>query len=102
MKNRQVAGPNFDNALHVQDIDLLELSRMVMKTTMVVSMPILLLISAIGLVISVLQSLTQIQEQSLSFLPKLLAGVGTLFLLAPWMAARLAGLMLTLWNGAFS
>lgn len=73
-----------------------------MQTSLLVSMPILLLISVIGLVISVLQSLTQIQEQSLSFLPKLLAGVGALFLLAPWMAAKLSGLMLTLWSGAFS
>lgn len=89
-----------DNGWEVEELDLLELSRQVMITTLEVSMPILLLISVIGLVISVVQALTQIQEQSLSFVPKLLAGVLALFLLTPWMTGKLTGLMLALWGSA--
>ncbi len=84
----------------MQDIDLLELSRLVMTTSLLVSMPILLVISVVGLGISVVQALTQIQEQSLSFVPKLLSGVGTLFLLTPWMSSRLIDLMMVLWRSA--
>lgn len=54
-----------------------------------ISLPVLAMGLAVGLIISVLQAATQIQEPSLSFLPKLLAIVLTLALLMPWMLSVL-------------
>lgn len=84
------------NGTDVKELDLLELARTVMVTSVTVSMPILIVISIVGLVISVLQALTQVQEQSLSFVPKLLAGVLTLFVLSPWIMGQLGTLFANL------
>jgi flagellar biosynthetic protein FliQ len=43
----------------------------------------------VGLVISILQATTQIQEQTLTFVPKLVAIVATLAIAGPWMLAQL-------------
>ena len=47
--------------------------------------PLLLAALATGLIVSVLQAATQIQEQTLSFIPKLIALVVALVLMGPWM-----------------
>lgn len=47
------------------------------------SLPILLVALAVGIIISLLQALTQIQEQTLTFVPKMLAVFGILALLLP-------------------
>jgi len=49
------------------------------------SAPLLAVGLIVGLSVSIVQALTQIQEQTLSFIPKILAVVGTLLLLMPWM-----------------
>lgn len=54
-------------------------------TATVVSLPILVAVAVIGLAVSLLQALTQVQEQSLSFVPKLLAGIGTVLVSGSWM-----------------
>ncbi len=51
--------------------------------------PILLVALGTGLVISLLQAVTQINEATLSFLPKLLAVLGALALAGPWMLSTL-------------
>ena len=53
--------------------------------------PPLLAMLAIGLVVSLLQALTQIQEATLAFLPKLGALGGLLLFLGPWMGEVLRG-----------
>ena len=47
--------------------------------------PVLLVSMTVGLVIGVFQSVTQIQEATLTFVPKILAGILTIIFLAPWM-----------------
>jgi len=47
--------------------------------------PVLLVSMAVGLVIGIIQSVTQIQEATLTFVPKILAGILTIIFLAPWM-----------------
>lgn len=47
--------------------------------------PLLLSALAVGLLVSVLQAATQIQEQTLSFIPKLIALVIALMVMGPWM-----------------
>lgn len=54
-----------------------------------ISLPVLAIGLAVGLVVSILQAATQVQESSLTFLPKMLAIVLTLALLMPWMLSVL-------------
>lgn len=56
---------------------------------LLVSAPVLLVSMLVGLLVSVLQAATQVQEQTLSFVPKLIAAFVTLALLGPWMGAQL-------------
>ncbi len=53
--------------------------------TMVTAAPILLSAIVVGLAISIVQSVTQIQEQTLTFVPKIFAALIVLILTAPWM-----------------
>lgn len=49
------------------------------------SAPVLIVSVVVGLIISVFQTITQIQESTLTFVPKIIAGVVTLIILMPWM-----------------
>jgi flagellar biosynthetic protein FliQ len=51
--------------------------------------PLLAVVLGVGLVVSILQAATQIHEQTLSFVPKLLAAFATLGLAGPWMLQTL-------------
>jgi flagellar biosynthetic protein FliQ len=53
--------------------------------TVLVSGPLLLTALAVGLAISVLQAVMQLQEQTLTFIPKLLAVVVVMLITLPWM-----------------
>ncbi len=69
------------------NIDLVkELSGEVFKTVVIVSAPVLVVSLVVGLVISLFQAVTQIQEFTLTFVPKILAVFVTLFLFFPWIA----------------
>lgn len=57
--------------------------------TLMIAGPVLLVILVVGLVISVLQVATQIQEMTLSYVPKMLVVAFTLIALGPWMLSRL-------------
>lgn len=47
--------------------------------------PVLLVSITVGLIISIIQSVTQIQEQTLTFVPKIFAGIIVLIIVMPWM-----------------
>jgi len=49
------------------------------------SAPVLIVSVVVGLIVSVFQTITQIQEATLTFVPKIIAGVLTLIILMPWM-----------------
>ena len=69
--------------------DAIGLGREAIFVTLLVAAPVLLLSMAVGLVISVFQAVTQIQEPTLAFIPKILvAGVALLFF-GPFMLAML-------------
>lgn len=61
------------------------------------SAPILIVSVVVGLMISVFQTITQIQESTLTFVPKIIAGVLALIILMPWMM----GLFITSVNELF-
>jgi flagellar biosynthesis protein FliQ len=56
---------------------------------LMVSAPILLTILGVGLLVSVFQAATQINEQTLSFVPKMVAAVAVLAMAGPWMLTTL-------------
>jgi flagellar biosynthesis protein FliQ len=58
-------------------------------TLLLVCAPLLGVVLVVGLVVSIFQAATQIHEQTLSFVPKLLAAFATLGLAGPWMLSVL-------------
>ena len=64
---------------------VMNIGRQAIEMTLVLSGPLLLAALAIGLIISIFQAATQINEQTLSFIPKLLGILLTLILAGPWM-----------------
>lgn len=54
-----------------------------------VAAPMLLTVLAVGLVVSIIQAATQINEQTLSFVPKIIAAVAVLAVAGPWMMTSL-------------
>jgi flagellar biosynthetic protein FliQ len=57
--------------------------------TLIISAPLLLVGLVVGLVISIIQATTSIQEQTLTFVPKIAAILGALVLLGPWILSSL-------------
>ena len=62
------------------------------------AVPVLIISMAVGLIISLFQTLTSIQEQTLTFVPKLLAILLTIMLIGGWMLNQITGFMNNLWN----
>jgi flagellar biosynthetic protein FliQ len=60
-----------------------------LETMLMIAAPLLLVVLGVGFVISVLQAATQIHEQTLSFVPKLIAVVITLVIAGPWMMSTM-------------
>ena len=61
--------------------------------TMLISAPLLLAALAAGLLVGVFQAATQINEMTLSFIPKLMAMFGVMVLAGPWMLATMVDFM---------
>lgn len=66
-----------------------ELIKNMMFQAVTLSSPILLTVLTIGLSVSLFQAVTSIQEQTLSFVPKVIGVVGLLVVLLPWMLRTL-------------
>jgi flagellar biosynthetic protein FliQ len=72
---------------------ILDIGRDGVFTFLKVSAPLMLLALAVGLVISLLQALTQIQEQTLIYVPKIVAVFAALLLMLPFIGDAMAGYM---------
>lgn len=62
-----------------------ELGRQALETTILVSAPILGISLLVGLAVSAFQAMTQLNEATLSFVPKVLALFGAILVFMPWM-----------------
>ena len=62
---------------------------------LMVSAPVLLVVLVVGLVVSIFQAATQINEATLSFVPKVLAAVAVLAIAGPWMLTTLVDYLAT-------
>jgi flagellar biosynthetic protein FliQ len=67
-----------------QDVAI-NLSMQAMQLAFMVALPLLLVALVVGLAVSVFQAVTQIQEQTLSFIPKIVAMGAVLVIAGPWM-----------------
>lgn len=68
---------------------VLTMGREALQVTLMVSAPMLLVALGVGLLVSIFQAATQINESTLSFIPKLVAVFLTLALAGSWMLAQL-------------
>ncbi|MDR0649655.1 MAG: flagellar type III secretion system protein FliQ [Synergistaceae bacterium] len=72
-----------------------------MMVTVLAGMPILLIAMAVGLIVGILQTATSIQEQTLAFIPKILAVLLALVLLGPWIFSLVRDLAVNLFTNMY-
>jgi len=77
---------------------VVDLARQAIKVTLLVSLPILGIGLLVGVLVSLLQAATQIQEMTLTFVPKILSIFIGLLLLLPWIMQQLTGFALEIFN----
>ncbi|WP_066454272.1 flagellar biosynthesis protein FliQ [Castellaniella caeni] len=77
---------------------VMSLTYQALRVALVMAGPLLLVTLLVGLIISIFQAATQINEMTLSFIPKLLAVGTTLVLLGPWLITTMVDYIQTLFN----
>ncbi len=80
----------------MKDAEIIETAQQAMLITMQISAPILLVGLVVGVAIALIQALTQIQEITLVFVPKIMAIFLSMFIFLPWMLNILVVFMQTL------
>ena len=78
--------------------DIITIAKEAIYTIIIASSPLLLISLIIGLVISIFQTVTSIQEQTLTFVPQIVAVFLGLMLFGPWMMDILSNFMTRLWT----
>jgi len=81
-----------------QDV-VINLATTAMALAFKVALPMLGVGLAVGLLVSIFQAVTQIQEQTLAFIPKIVALAAVLMILGPWMLNQLLAYTADLWGG---
>lgn len=77
---------------------VVDIAKATLWNIIVTSAPVLLISLVVGLVISIFQTATSIQEQTLTFVPKVLAIFLAIMLLGGWMLDNMSGFMVQLWS----
>ena len=77
---------------------VLDIARDAIYTIVIVSAPMLLVALIVGLIISIFQTVTSIQEQTLTFVPKIVAVFLMMILAGSWMLNTLLELVTELWS----
>ena len=72
------------------DVDqAIELSRAAVMLTLLIGAPVMIAAIVVGLLISIFQAVTQLQDQTLSFVPKIVAMLLTMLYVLPWAMSRM-------------
>lgn len=77
---------------------VVEMMRNALFLIIEVSLPVLLVSMAVGLIVSIFQTVTSIQEQTLTFVPKIIAIFAALMLMGNWMMTTLVNYTVELWS----
>ena len=78
--------------------DVIDLGREAVMLTLMLSAPALLIGMIVGLIIGLLQALTQVQEQTVAFVPKLVAMVLAISVALPWLLAQFSQYVVDLYS----
>jgi flagellar biosynthetic protein FliQ len=78
---------------------VMSMGRHAMEVTLMVASPLLMVALGIGLIVSIFQAATQINEQTLSFIPKLVGIFVTLIIAGPWMLSIMLDYMREMFTG---
>ncbi|MCI9020587.1 MAG: flagellar biosynthesis protein FliQ [Eubacterium sp.] len=82
----------------ITDGQVMDISREAVYTIILTSAPLLLTSLIVGLIISIFQTVTSIQEQTLTFVPKILAVFAVMLLTGAWMLNNMSTFMVQLWS----
>ena len=77
---------------------VLDIARETIYTIIITAAPLLLVSLIIGLIVSIFQTVTSIQEQTLTFVPKIIGVFVTMLLVGSLMLDNMSGLMTDLWS----
>lgn len=77
---------------------VISLATQAMQLALKVALPLLLAGLVVGLLVSIFQAVTQIQEQTLAFIPKILAIAAVLVIAGPWMLGQVLSYTTQLYN----
>ena len=78
---------------------IMEIGAKTMWVTLQISLPVLGVSLVVGLLVSIFQAVTQLQEPTLTFIPKILAVVVVIVVAGPWMMNTMLGFTIELWSG---
>jgi len=78
--------------------DVVAIANQTLFVIIKVSAPILIVSLVVGLIISIFQTVTSIQEQTLTFVPKILAIFVTIMLFGHWILVTVSDFVVTLWS----
>ncbi len=74
-------------------VEVIDVARDGIMVTLTVASPVMLVALAVGLAVSLFQALTQIQEMTLAFVPKILVIFVSILVMAPFMLSTMTGFM---------
>lgn len=77
---------------------VIDIGRQAIETTLLIAAPMLLVALVVGLVISIFQAATQINEQTMTFIPKIVGVFITLLIFAPWMLRKVTAFLTMIFN----
>jgi len=75
----------------MNETELIEVTRQALMLTIQISLPVMMVGLLVGVSIALVQALTQVQEMTLVFVPKIVAIFVSLIFFLPWMASLLIG-----------
>lgn len=77
---------------------VVDIGRQAIETTLSVAAPMLIVALVVGLVISIFQAATQINEQTMTFIPKIVGVFVTMLIFAPWMLRKTTAFLTMIFN----
>ncbi len=82
----------------ISESAILDIARDAIYTIIITSAPLLLVSLIIGLIVSIFQTVTSIQEQTLTFVPKILGVFVTMMICGSWMLNNMSSFIERLWS----
>lgn len=77
---------------------VVDIGRQAIETALMAAAPMLIVALVVGLVISIFQAATQINEQTMTFIPKIVGVFVTLLIFAPWILQKVTAFLIMIFN----